>query len=172
MCTWYVSSPPTFPAPPYTNSLAEPISALLRSSSFTAPTPIQSQSWPAVLQGLDLIGVAQTGSGKTLAYMLPALTHLHSQPQGGSYQRGAPGVLVLCVCHQSIYLSSRSDVERSSFSDRPPVNLQSKSPTKRKSTPALCVWPQPPPTVGPGGSNNLPRSAEAQTSSSPLRDGS
>ena len=68
---------------------------LLRSSNFSTPTPIQSQAWPAVLSGLDLIGVAQTGSGKTLSYILPAVTHLQNQPAGSSYSRGAPAVLVL-----------------------------------------------------------------------------
>ena len=48
--------------------------------SFTAPTPIQSQSWPAALSGRDVIGVAQTGSGKTLAFIIPAIVHVMAQP--------------------------------------------------------------------------------------------
>jgi superfamily II DNA/RNA helicase len=40
----------------------------------------QSQSWPIVLQGIDLIGVAQTGTGKTLSYLMPGFIHLDSQP--------------------------------------------------------------------------------------------
>lgn len=31
---------------------------------------------PIVMQGHDLIGIAQTGSGKTLAYLLPGIIHL------------------------------------------------------------------------------------------------
>jgi superfamily II DNA/RNA helicase len=38
---------------------------------YTEPTPIQAQAIPVLLQGGDLIGVAQTGTGKTLAYLLP-----------------------------------------------------------------------------------------------------
>jgi superfamily II DNA/RNA helicase len=34
---------------------------------YTRPTPIQSQAWPILLNGNDLVGIAQTGSGKTLA---------------------------------------------------------------------------------------------------------
>uniref|UniRef100_A0A9L0J6A3 DEAD/DEAH-box helicase domain-containing protein n=1 Tax=Equus asinus TaxID=9793 RepID=A0A9L0J6A3_EQUAS len=47
---------------------------------FQRPTPIQSQAWPIVLQGMDLIGVAQTGTGKTLSYLIPGFIHLDSQP--------------------------------------------------------------------------------------------
>ncbi len=40
---------------------------------FTEPTPIQTASYPVVLSGKDMVGIAQTGTGKTLAYMLPLL---------------------------------------------------------------------------------------------------
>ncbi|RXN01432.1 putative ATP-dependent RNA helicase DDX43 [Acipenser ruthenus] len=61
---------------------------------FQRPTPIQSQAWPIVLQGFDLIGIAQTGTGKTLAYLLPGFIHLDSQPIPRE-QREGPGILVL-----------------------------------------------------------------------------
>ena len=47
---------------------------------FTAPTPIQSQGWPAALGGYDVIGIAQTGSGKTLSFLLPGFIHINAQP--------------------------------------------------------------------------------------------
>lgn len=34
---------------------------------YVRPTPIQSQAWPILLSGSDLVGIAQTGSGKTLS---------------------------------------------------------------------------------------------------------
>lgn len=40
---------------------------------FTNCTPIQEQAIPPVLEGRDLIGIAQTGTGKTAAYLLPVL---------------------------------------------------------------------------------------------------
>ncbi|CAF0891940.1 unnamed protein product [Adineta ricciae] len=46
---------------------------------FQKPTLIQSCSWPILLSGLDLIGIALTGSGKTLAFILPALIHASHQ---------------------------------------------------------------------------------------------
>ena len=48
-------------------------------NGFEKPSPIQAQSWPVLLQGIDLIGIAQTGTGKTLAYLLPAMIHIEGQ---------------------------------------------------------------------------------------------
>ena len=45
---------------------------------FEKPTPIQSQSWPIVLSGRDMVGIAATGSGKTLAFILPAIVHVNA----------------------------------------------------------------------------------------------
>ena len=43
---------------------------------FSQPTPIQAQSIPALLDGHDVVGVAQTGSGKTLAFGLPMVERI------------------------------------------------------------------------------------------------
>ena len=61
-------------------SFPENITAELESSGFDRPTAIQSQSWPIVLKGHDVIGLAATGSGKTLCFALPALVHISAQP--------------------------------------------------------------------------------------------
>ncbi|MEP3439632.1 MAG: DEAD/DEAH box helicase, partial [Hoeflea sp.] len=42
----------------------------------TTPTPIQVQAIPPVLEGRDVIGLAQTGTGKTAAFSLPILHRL------------------------------------------------------------------------------------------------
>ncbi|KAM7507264.1 hypothetical protein LguiA_017717 [Lonicera macranthoides] len=44
--------------------------------NFDKPSPIQSHSWPFLLDGRDLIGIAATGSGKTLAFGVPAMMHV------------------------------------------------------------------------------------------------
>jgi ATP-dependent RNA helicase RhlE len=54
-------------------------SSLLRAVSeagYTTPTPIQAQAIPTILEGADLIGIAQTGTGKTAAFVLPLLEKL------------------------------------------------------------------------------------------------
>ena len=49
------------------------------SSQYQMPTAIQSQAWPIVLSGKDLIGISETGSGKTLGFILPILEHIRQQ---------------------------------------------------------------------------------------------
>ncbi len=56
--------------------LIEPILRAVRAENYTAPTPIQAQSIPHLLQGRDLLGCAQTGTGKTAAFALPMLQRL------------------------------------------------------------------------------------------------
>ena len=65
----------------------------LDAAGITEPTPIQRQSFPIAMRGLDLVGLAATGSGKTLAYLLPALVHVNAQPP--SYDGDGPLALVL-----------------------------------------------------------------------------
>jgi len=46
----------------------------LEDIGFDTPTPIQEESFPKLLSGKNVVGIAQTGTGKTLAYLLPILT--------------------------------------------------------------------------------------------------
>ncbi|MGB3737931.1 MAG: DEAD/DEAH box helicase [Pontixanthobacter sp.] len=62
--------------------LAEPILRALDTKGYTDPTPIQRESIPALLDGRDLLGVAQTGTGKTAAFALPSLHRLAANPIG------------------------------------------------------------------------------------------
>lgn len=60
--------------------LAEPLLRALAANDYTTPTPIQAQSIPAVIEGRDLLGLAQTGTGKTAAFSLPILHRLAAEP--------------------------------------------------------------------------------------------
>jgi len=51
----------------------------VREAGYTLPTPIQTKAIPIILQGHDVIGIAQTGTGKTAAFVLPILQHLASR---------------------------------------------------------------------------------------------
>lgn len=56
---------------------AAPLMDALRDKGFTAPSPVQAQAIPHLLEGRDVIARAQTGTGKTAAFSLPILKHLN-----------------------------------------------------------------------------------------------
>jgi ATP-dependent RNA helicase RhlE len=59
-----------------TLGLSQPLLQALAAKNYDTPTPIQLQAIPSVLQGRDLLGIAQTGTGKTAAFMLPSIDRL------------------------------------------------------------------------------------------------
>tara|TARA_R110002003_G_scaffold433_4_gene19730 strand:+ start:8357 stop:10087 length:1731 start_codon:yes stop_codon:yes gene_type:complete len=61
-------------------------------ANFTAPTPIQAATWPFLLSGRDMIGVAETGSGKTLAFGVPCVRFITSLPK--NERKGIKAVIV------------------------------------------------------------------------------
>ncbi|KAK1085604.1 pre-mRNA processing RNA-helicase [Friedmanniomyces endolithicus] len=61
-------------------SFGAQISDVLSEMGYEKPTPIQSQTLPAIMSGRDTIGIAKTGSGKTVAYLLPMFRHIKDQP--------------------------------------------------------------------------------------------
>jgi ATP-dependent RNA helicase RhlE len=63
-------------------ALAEPLVRALDVAGITTPTPIQAQAIPALLEGRDMLGIAQTGTGKTAAFGLPLLQHLSRRADG------------------------------------------------------------------------------------------
>jgi ATP-dependent RNA helicase RhlE len=63
--------------------LAEPLLRALDAEGYSTPTPIQARAIPVLLEGRDLLGIAQTGTGKTAAFVLPILQHLSkTKPTG------------------------------------------------------------------------------------------
>ncbi len=62
-------------------NLNKPLHNAIEELGFDTPTPIQIESFPVILSGKDVVGIAQTGTGKTLAYMLPILQDLKFSKQ-------------------------------------------------------------------------------------------
>jgi ATP-dependent RNA helicase RhlE len=75
-------------------NLIEPLQKAVENEGYTTPTPIQAQAIPIILQGIDLLGVAQTGTGKTAAFSIPILQLLH---QSYPFQKGRRNIKALIV---------------------------------------------------------------------------
>jgi superfamily II DNA/RNA helicase len=58
------------------------IAAGIKTCNYETPTPIQEKAIPAILEGRDIMGLAQTGTGKTAAFVLPILQRLLDGPRG------------------------------------------------------------------------------------------
>lgn len=74
--------------------LCAPLLRSLEQEGYDRPTPIQSRAIPPVLEGRDVLGIAQTGTGKTAAFALPILHRLESNPVPNGSRR-IPRVLVV-----------------------------------------------------------------------------
>jgi ATP-dependent RNA helicase RhlE len=61
--------------------LAAPLLAAIAKGGYENPTPIQTQAIPLLMQGHDLLGIAQTGTGKTAAFALPILHRMLGNPR-------------------------------------------------------------------------------------------
>ncbi|WP_035217547.1 DEAD/DEAH box helicase [Desulfatibacillum aliphaticivorans] len=59
------------------------VAAGISAAGYSTPTPIQEKAIPQVMQGRDLMGLAQTGTGKTAAFVLPILHRLMQKPGNG-----------------------------------------------------------------------------------------
>ena len=68
--------------------LSEAVLKAVQDVGYETPSPIQAQSIPKILDGRDLLGLAQTGTGKTAAFALPLLSKI-------DLKQRSPQVLVL-----------------------------------------------------------------------------
>jgi len=69
--------------------LIEPILRALRKAQYEKPTPIQADAIPPLLEGRDLMGIAQTGTGKTAAFAIPMLQRF-AEARSEQIQSGFP----------------------------------------------------------------------------------
>ena len=86
--------------------LAEPLLRALNAAGYTVPTPIQERTIPLLLQGRDVLGIAQTGTGKTAAFALPVLQHLAASKERA--QPKSPRALVLAPTRELAVQIARS----------------------------------------------------------------
>ena len=67
--------------------LVSPILKTLDKQELHVPTHIQEKSIPIILEGKDVIGLAQTGTGKTAAFILPLLSKMYGTQQTGKFRK-------------------------------------------------------------------------------------
>ena len=75
----------------YDLDLNDDVLDALDDMNFTDTTPIQEHAIPPILEGRDVMGVAQTGTGKTAAYLLPILSKLAD----GGYPKDAINCVIM-----------------------------------------------------------------------------
>lgn len=71
-------------------ALNEQLKSAITKAGYITPSAIQDQTIPLVLEGRDVIGLANTGTGKTAAFLLPILDKLRSERLTGSVLIMAP----------------------------------------------------------------------------------
>lgn len=63
--------------------LDQSVLANIKKHGYTNPTPIQDQAIPALMEGKDVVGIANTGTGKTAAFLLPFIHKALQDPDQG-----------------------------------------------------------------------------------------
>jgi len=61
-------------------ALNDALKANVTAKGYENPTPIQDKAIPVVLEGKDVVGIANTGTGKTAAFLLPLITKVLGNP--------------------------------------------------------------------------------------------
>ena len=90
-------------------NLEESVLQALDAMRFEECTPVQEHTIPVILDGKDLIGVAQTGTGKTAAYLLPILNQLSK----GTYPADSINCIIMSPTRE---LAQQIDQQMEGFS--------------------------------------------------------
>ena len=90
-------------------NLDESVLQAIDAMNFKECTPVQEHTIPVILEGRDLIGVAQTGTGKTAAYLLPVLNLLNK----GTYPADAINCIIMSPTRE---LAQQIDQQMEGFS--------------------------------------------------------
>lgn len=99
--------------------LSAPLLLAVTEQKYVQPYPIQIEAIPHILQGKDLLGIAQTGSGKTASFVLPILQRLQNKKAPSARH---PKVLVLVPTRE---LAMQIATVFDSFGAKLPTRLRS-----------------------------------------------
>ena len=73
-------------------NLQDSVTSAVKDAGYTDPTLVQINAIPKILEGFDLLGIAQTGTGKTASYLLPLISKLSTKRSRALM----PRALILC----------------------------------------------------------------------------
>ena len=96
-------------------NLEESVLQALDAMNFQECTPVQEHTIPVILEGKDLIGVAQTGTGKTAAYLLPVINQLSK----GGYPEDSINCIIMSPTRE---LAQQIDQQMEGFSYFMPIS--------------------------------------------------
>lgn len=96
-------------------NLEDSVLDALDAMNFHECTPVQEKTIPLIMEGHDLIGVAQTGTGKTAAYLLPVLNQLSK----GEYPEDAINCIIMAPTRE---LAMQIDQQMEGFSYFMPIS--------------------------------------------------
>ena len=99
----------------YDLDLDDSVLDALDAMNFQECTPVQEHCIPKILDGHDLIGVAQTGTGKTAAYLLPVISKLVQ----GNYPEDAINCVIMSPTRE---LAQQIDQQMEGFSYYVPIS--------------------------------------------------
>lgn len=86
-------------------NLIEPIIKAVRKKGYIAPTPIQKQSIPVILEGKDILACAQTGTGKTAAFAIPIIQLLQNKLGNGNQKPSLKSLIITPTRELAIQIS-------------------------------------------------------------------
>jgi ATP-dependent RNA helicase RhlE len=96
--------------------LTEPLQKAVQEAGYKNPTPIQTQSIPAILNGRDILGCAQTGTGKTAAFSIPTIQLLSRNNGSTNNRKRAVRSLILTPTRELAIQIGESLAQYGSFS--------------------------------------------------------
>ena len=96
-------------------NLEDSVLQALDAMNFKECTPVQERTIPVILEGKDIIGVAQTGTGKTAAYLLPVINRLSK----GGFPEDAINCIIMAPTRE---LAQQIDQQMEGFSYFMPVS--------------------------------------------------
>ena len=97
--------------------LSSPLLKAIAEQKYTTPFPIQKEAIPAILNGKDILGIAQTGSGKTASFVLPILEQLQHQTVP-SRNRHVKALVLVPTRELAIQINSAFNVMGSYLADK------------------------------------------------------